>query len=87
MRNIRLLTVIAAAAMGLSACSGTGVKTADQTAGNAAAQETEAKETADASADAENEKTTETAADRTTVTVKTLNANKEEIDLIKQYFL
>ena len=48
MRNIRLLTVIAAAAMGLSACSGTGVKTADQTAGNAAAQETEAKETADA---------------------------------------
>jgi len=46
MRNIRLLTVIAAAAMGLSACSGTGVKTADQTAGNAAAQETEGKETA-----------------------------------------
>ena len=85
MRNIRLLTVIAAAAMGLSACSGTGVKTADQTAGNAAAQETEAKETADASADAENEKTTETAADRTTVTVKTLNANKEEIDLEVPY--
>ena len=53
--------------MGLSACSGTGVKPAD------------------AWADAENEKTTETAADRTTVTVKTLNANKEEIDLEVPY--
>lgn len=66
MRNIRLLTVIAAATMGLSACSGAGTKTADQTAGSTPAQETEAKETA---------------ADRTTVTVKTLNANREEVDM------